>query len=146
MKNTNSLVAGILVILVILAGGLWYAHRAPVLAPSSPNIPSENINPTSPVSFKVGQKISFGTFSLTLTKVAEDSRCPANVNCIWAGRVSAEFDAASGNTHQALVLATDTGVAYGGYDFKIDEVGPQKTSAAISPSDYVLTVSYISNN
>ncbi len=97
-------------------------------------------------SLKVGQKAQIGTIALTLHAVTEDSRCPANVNCIWTGRVSAEFDAVSGKTAERITLKTDSATAFAGYDFKIEAVKPQKTKTQNIPSDYTLTVSYISNN
>lgn len=35
----------------------------------------------------IGQSIRIGTLALTPTALVEDSRCPTNVHCVWAGRV-----------------------------------------------------------
>jgi hypothetical protein len=36
---------------------------------------------------KVGNTVNFNTKSIKFLKVVEDSRCPSDVTCIWAGQV-----------------------------------------------------------
>jgi hypothetical protein len=164
MNNRNaSLLLGLALILLAAAGGLYAyqnnksesqnpggngdssATTTPDTATTTPTVhPTDT---SSPFTIKVGQQVKAENFGLILNKITEDSRCPANVQCIWAGRVAAEFNAVSGTEHQLITLTTDSAVAFGGYDFKIESVKPAKNSSGvISPADYVLTVSYISNN
>ncbi len=35
---------------------------------------------------KMGNSITFGTKSIEFIKVTEDSRCPSDVSCVWAGQ------------------------------------------------------------
>ena len=36
---------------------------------------------------RIGQTVQVGGISVMPTRVVEDSRCPADVQCVWAGRV-----------------------------------------------------------
>ncbi len=152
---------GFILFLVAASAGVYgYQNRAALFGPAAPAEiivdtatttpavpPDDRPKPSSPFRIRVGETARAGGFSLTLTKITEDSRCPANVNCIWAGRVAAEFAAVSGTQRQTIVLTTDSAVAFGGYDFKIEEVSPAKSAnSAIRPADYMLTVSFISND
>lgn len=40
-----------------------------------------------PFSVGVGETVRVGPVSVLLTEILEDSRCPADVQCLWAGRV-----------------------------------------------------------
>ena len=44
-------------------------------------------NNTETVTLKMGQKkaVAKGEFSIKFVSVSEDSRCPVDANCIWAG-------------------------------------------------------------
>jgi len=162
-KTTTALL--IVVLLLIVGSGALYAYQnmngsKPVPAPTTsvtdnngsgtgttttPITPPANTN--QEFAIKVGQKIQVANFTLTLNKIAEDSRCPVGETCIWAGRVVADFDAVSGTDHQTISLSTASSTAFGGYDFKIETVSPDKTSGTTTASgDYSLVVSYISNN
>lgn len=45
---------------------------------------------------RVGQKVTVGGVSITVSEVVEDSRCPQNVQCILAGTVKAKATLESG--------------------------------------------------
>jgi len=42
--------------------------------------------PTIAIKVAIGNTIQFKNHSIKFVEVIEDSRCPENVNCIWAGR------------------------------------------------------------
>ncbi len=104
-----------------------------IIEPAPPEI-----KPT-PAPFVGGQKIgdikNFGSISIKPLSVEEDSRCPANVNCIWAGRVRVKI----------LVNGSESVVTLGeafptqNVVVTLTEVLPQKTTATITPSDYRFT-------
>lgn len=59
-------------------------------------------------TFSVGQTVAFdGGLSMTLTAI-DDSRCPKDVVCIWAGELSARFQVALGGASQEIVLGQTT--------------------------------------
>ena len=81
-------------------------------------------------------------------KVAHDSRCPSDVQCIWAGRViiHLKISKQSGDTGsmQALVLSTENDTAtftdsfYNNYSVLMIDVEPYPVSTAtIDPAEYV---------
>lgn len=71
-------------------------------------------------------------------KVLEDSRCPMNARCIWAGRVRVEMLWIRGNGEKQRFEATlgePTQLADG--QFTLESVRPEKrTDTAIKPQDY----------
>lgn len=58
------------------------------------------------VTLALGETAPFPTLSITPTSIAEDSRCPRDVQCVQAGtvRVVAEVQSRSGTTTATLVL------------------------------------------
>ena len=99
----------------------------------------------------VGQEVSSadGKLKIKFVSVAEDSRCPKGVNCIWAGnaRVMLQVGKANGapvklelNTNPRE--ATDgAGNGYGQYLIKLVEVAPYPVAEqTIRPGSYVVTL------
>ncbi len=84
---------------------------------------------------KIGETKTYGSVSIKPISVEEDSRCPANANCIWAGRVRLKI----------LVNGNESIVSLGeefpteNVVITLTEVLPQKTMSAIAPSDYRVT-------
>jgi hypothetical protein len=83
--------------------------------------------------------------------VTEDSRCPAQVQCIWAGRASVELELSAPNeAAETITLSTCCGPAqthfeYAGQAIDLQGVAPgrRQPSDAIADADYraQLTVS-----
>ena len=71
-------------------------------------------------------------------EVVEDSRCPANARCVWAGRVRVKMIWIRGNGETQPFEATlgeETQLADG--KFTLESVRPEKrTDTAIKPGDY----------
>ncbi len=109
-----------------------------------PSAPADNASPST-ITLKIGEQGTVSGITLKLLKITEDSRCPADVTCIWAGRVVADFDAVSGSQHSVLSLSTDKTASFAGFDLSIADVVPPAHSGTPSPADYALTVSLISN-
>ena len=80
-------------------------------------------------------------------KVLEDSRCPLDALCVWAGRVVVEVTVtqASGSKTGQLALGDYSGTAYsdkatfGGYTVQLKEVLPAPMSSqTVTDKDYSL--------
>jgi hypothetical protein len=74
---------------------------------------------------------------VTPLKLLEDSRCPAKVQCVWAGRIRIEvrIDLGSRSEMRELTLGEPITVADGSLD--LVEVYPEaKADRSISPEDY----------
>src|SRR5690606_23464727 len=56
--------------------------------------------------------------SIKVLRVIEDSRCPADANCIWAGNAKLEIEASKGSQKGTFVLNTngnETVAKFAGY-------------------------------
>lgn len=141
MKKTYIIAACIVLAAVLIA--VWFSGQRP----SDPTEDTPDANVTSkPVVTKpkttsygvtvvsLGQKITFADFSLTLTKVESDSRCPANANCVWGGTttVTAEYVDATGTTTKVIELRKTT--TFGSFTVTLDEVFPETTMGSKIPS------------
>jgi hypothetical protein len=91
------------------------------------------------VTLAPGATVSVKATSMKVRFVAvtEDSRCPRDVNCIWAGEVKVQL-AVDNSTLE--VLAGGSAVA-AGYRVTVVRVEPQPVSTArIAPQDYRATL------
>jgi hypothetical protein len=88
----------------------------------------------------IGHTVNVGGPKVTPLAVLEDSRCPMNARCVWAGRVriSTLVDLGSGSRTHELTLGEPVPVADG--TLELVEVRPDKVAGAdkpgIAPRDY----------
>lgn len=108
-------------------------------APAAP-LPATLVNPEDGLSRTViGRTVAVGGPKITPLAVIEDSRCPADVACVWAGRVriTVRVDLGRGSEMRELTMATPVQVADGALE--LVEVLPTKPApgeAALAPGDY----------
>jgi len=75
---------------------------------------------------------------VTFVSVTEDSRCPKDALCVWAGRVVVEV--AAGSAGEKRSLEPDDTVSVEGYRLMLVRVEPYPASdAPIGPSQYRAT-------
>lgn len=80
--------------------------------------------------------------------VKEDSRCPADVTCVWAGNAAVQLSVSlRGRGSKTLTLNTSKSLPasgenqYRGYKFKLVELSPYpRSNRKIAPGDYVATL------
>jgi len=100
---------------------------------------------------RVGQAESVepGNIQVKLIKVTDDSRCPSDVTCIWAGEVKVVLNVTiegQGSGETILTLGAnnndDQNVKnIGGYYVKVIAVNPYPVSTKIiGQSDYIVTL------
>lgn len=102
-------------------------------------------------SLSIGQSASIGGENLQIRfkEVKEDSRCPKNVNCVWAGRVSLTVEIKQNDSSNSIVLnqpgltdqyAVET---YKEYQFTFNVEPYPQVGMEIATGDYrlLLTVS-----
>lgn len=99
---------------------------------------------TSSVSARIDERVQIGAFSITPRQVLEDSRCPANVQCIQAGtvRLRVEVGLASASTTKTVDVTLDTPAALdtGSTSIKLSEVAPVAVAGTnIATSTYQFT-------
>jgi hypothetical protein len=83
--------------LLLLA--LLLASSAPVAAQSvavATTSGGGQVRSSISVTAAFGRAVRINDMVLRPVAVVQDSRCPANVNCVWAGQLIAEFETAPG--------------------------------------------------
>lgn len=101
-------------------------------------------------TIKVGQQITFDGAGLRIKflGVEQDSRCPADVNCVWAGNAEVALELSVGdkcnkrvklNTHSNSQTAEEG--KYEGYRVKLVGLSPQpRSDQKIAPGEYTATL------
>ena len=99
----------------------------------------EQQNTSNVIYFKEGENKFLKEYEMNITfkKMAEDSRCPEGVNCIWAGVATAEIEVMGLATRpNILKISTmqdgNRGYAksqdFNGYQISLEQVTPNTTS------------------
>ncbi len=158
-------------VVVLAAAGGWYAKESGLLGaphsdmavctmeaklcpdgsyvgrtgPQCEFAPCPTTASSSPATLEVGigQVITAHSVSITPLEVLEDSRCPADVQCIQAGtvRVRATVVSDAVTTTQTFILGTP--VTLDGETITLAEVRPAKISThTIQNSDYVFVFTF----
>jgi hypothetical protein len=99
---------------------------------------------------RAGQQVTLKGQSLRIkfAAVKEDSRCPADVKCVWAGNAAVRLDISiRGRGSKSLTLNTNSGSSlvdenqYRGYKVKLVELSPYpRSSQRIAAGDYIVTL------
>lgn len=101
-------------------------------------------------SLKVNQAAELASedWKITLLEITEDSRCPTNAECFWAGRVIAEFKVEKAGESTIKTLTDNpendptlsTSFTAFGHLVKLDKVTPYPDGNPIAQKDYVVTI------
>ena len=90
----------------------------------------------------VGESGTSRGATITPLEVLEDSRCPSDVQCIWAGRVRLRTQLKSGLGTSEQVFEIGTPITTEAETITLTEVSPApNTQVKFSPSDYRFTFS-----
>lgn len=65
------------------------------------------VNADGSTELRLGQRAVVGGPTVTPVKVLEDSRCPMEARCVWAGRVRLEVQVETGQGKRTVEVATD---------------------------------------
>jgi len=99
-----------------------------------------------PFDLKVSEVVTLQGLKITFEGVSEDSRCPAGVQCVWAGDAAATFtlEKSPGTALQCTLHTNGRFQRQTDYDtfvVKLEDIKPYpKQGAAIAPSDYRATL------
>ncbi len=109
----------------------------------SQNVPSPTPSQNNPSSVtSINNPIVIKGVTITPTEVVSDSRCPSDVQCIWAGNVGIRMKATYNGTTTSAVLSIGTSVKIGNRTVTLTAVSPSKISnQTIKPADYRFTFS-----
>lgn len=105
---------------------------------------TKTVDPGDQVTLAPGATISLKATEMKVRFIAvtEDSRCPRDVTCVWAGEVKARIEIQHGSqvASPVEILAGGSTVA-GVYRVTLVRIEPQPTSTArIAPEDYRATL------
>jgi hypothetical protein len=86
-----------------------------------------------------------GGLTVTFVKVAEDSRCPTGVQCVWAGNGAVALEPSTQGTGKYAVTLNTTltphAVNAGAYEIRLVGLKPYpKQGSPIPPASYVATL------
>lgn len=102
----------------------------------------------SPQTVKVGvnkeKAVGKTKLRIKFVEFIEDSRCPVDVDCIWAGNAKIKVRVTSRGVSRVLTLETmnpDKAVVAHGYTFRLTGLTPvPRSNVRIDPSKYVATI------
>lgn len=92
---------------------------------------------------RLGQTVQVSGVNVTPLEVLEDSRCPANVQCVWAGRLrlKARVEAIGASSEHELTVGEAQDIGSG--TLTITDVRPARVDGrTIWPEDYRFGFSY----
>lgn len=131
--------------------GVWFGLVMLVAACGgrSPVMPQVTAVLDDTFALRPGQEVSFGSEPLRLTfdAVTEDSRCPTDVTCVWAGNAGVRLRATVPGDLKVVVLNTTLephAASAFGYDIRLERLEPAPVSDRDIPrAEYLvyLTVS-----
>ena len=106
-------------------------------------VTAQQYNDDGSIDAKLGQTVRFGSMKVTPLKVLEDSRCPMEARCIWAGRVrlSVRVTTDAGSAVRELASDKPLQVADGQLTLQ-GTMPPRSTQRTLVPSDYRLTLKF----
>lgn len=100
---------------------------------------SNSTNKASTINLKEGQALYFkdNKTNITFKTIISDSRCPEEVNCIWAGVATAEIELLGPSKRPLTILLStmddinkgfQKSVNFDGYNYSLTNVSPGLTS------------------
>lgn len=143
----NKVVFLIIIVIIVFIFGCSESEKTPNSDGNDNSYPQIKLE--EPFNLKFGQTILIDTVNIKVKflKVTEDSRCPSDVVCIWAGQVSVLLNVNNnrndvGDIKLTLGQNKDEAVKdIGGYFLKLIDVKPYPISTQkIEQSDYVITL------
>jgi len=111
---------------------------------TAPAAKSQAIDLGAEVTLAPGATASVNTakFKVRFVAVTEDSRCPRDVTCIWAGEVKLQFEVQESAKDASPVVILEGGNSVvGTYRVTLVRVEPApRSTARIAPQDYRATI------
>jgi len=108
-------------------------------------------SPQIGIKVPLGKTLEYKGISIKFMEVLEDSCCPKDVTCIWAGRAIVKAEVSSeGNTEEKTLIFGEvrpgeekSTTLYSSKEFSIDglTLNPYPTSQGSEDTNYVLVVS-----
>ena len=142
MQRSASLLARATLVTAIIALGTACVGRDPV-TPVSATARTDAPGSADTLRLAAGQRgtVDDGRLTIDFRAVANDSRCPSTVVCVWAGNAAAALELMADARRSSATLHTTLEprrVTYGGYDVALLHVEPYPDGhRPIAPAEYV---------
>lgn len=96
----------------------------------------------------LGERTRAGPIVLRPDRIVEDSRCPMNARCVWAGRVVVEATLWIDGKRTTAQMGSDKAFGITGGMLAIDAIRPESflTSARPQPRDYAFRFGFLPND
>lgn len=107
-----------------------------------------SIAEAKPVKVGLNKEIQVAGSKLRVrfVEIVEDSRCPADVQCIWAGNAKVRLRVNTGRGTEMVTLETMNSplIVINGYSFKLTELTPvPRSNVRIDQSKYIATIDVV---
>lgn len=100
-------------------------------------------NPPAEGPARLGQTVYVDGPQVTPVRVIEDSRCPMNARCVWAGRLVLRVKAQGGAWSREIDLTLGEPVPVADGALTLTSVTPERrTDQPIAPHDYRFTFTF----
>jgi hypothetical protein len=129
--------------LKLVATLLFPLAGAMACAPVRGEVPTIPVNTDFDVAIGGMARIQDSPLLVRFDTVTEDSRCPADVECVWEGNATARTTIDSAGTATIAEFRTSQRgpVSVFGWTFELRSLRPARTTQSVpGPRDYVLTL------
>lgn len=112
-------------------------------APMRGEVPTIPANTDFDVAIGGMARIQDSPLLVRFDTVADDSRCPTDVQCVWEGNATARVTIDSAGTAAAVAFRTSQRqpVRVFGWTFELRELRPSRTTQSVpGPREYVITL------
>ncbi len=92
------------------------------------------------------KQVAGSKLRVRFVEMVEDSRCPADVECVWAGNAKIRLQVKQSGRTETITLETmnSSAVVIDGYSFKLTELTPvPRSNIRIDQSKYVATIDVV---
>lgn len=114
-------------------------------AQESPSV--SMVGDTAFLELPVGRSANNGDITVTFDGVSEDSRCPGDVQCVWAGNGAIRLTLEGGDEMEVVILNSTLqpqAVSFFGYVVGFRDLTPYPaTTEPADPGAYVATISVV---
>jgi len=119
--------------------------EAPTDAKPAPAV--SMVGDTAFLELPVGRSANNGDITVTFDGVSEDSRCPGDVQCVWAGNGAIRLTLEGGDEMEVVIVNSTLQpreVSFFGYVIGFRDLTPYPTTTEPSnPDAYVATISVV---
>jgi len=103
------------------------------------SIPAESAGPDA----RLGAVARVGTLQVRPVRVVEDSRCPMNARCVWAGRLILRAEVRTGDRRSTVDLTLGEAMAADGGQLTLEQVAPDRMAGrSLGSRAYRFTFSF----